>query len=193
MLLAAVPCDQYGNDLPPNAPPPPLPERSPDDWTPYGNRADFEFADFIYRRNQMSATDIDVLLDLWASKVFQHGDSPPFATHNDLYDTIDASPLGDVPWQSFTVNYTGQRPERGRIPPWMGAEFEVWFRDPLTIVHNLLANPEFDRQFDYTPMQEFMASDSDSEADNRRFKNFFSGDWVWEQAVNDPLLWLFRF
>jgi hypothetical protein len=179
----AIPCDQYGYDLLPNAPPHPTSNPSPDDWSPYGDRVEFEFAEFIYRKTQMSATNIDTLLDLWAAKVYKHGDSPPFSDHNDLYETIDASPLGDVPWQSFTVNYTGERPEGGRIPPWMETEYEVWFRDPLTVVRNLLANPDFNGQFDYTPMREFTNTASGMPSDNRRFQNFFSGNWVWTQAV----------
>jgi hypothetical protein len=114
----------------------------------------------------MSAADIDTLLDLWAAKVFQYEDTLPFADHTDLYEMIDASPLDDVPWQSFTVNYTGELPTWGRIPPWMGAEYEVYFRDLLTVIHNLLVNPDFDGEFDYTPMQEFTVPEPDSQSDN---------------------------
>jgi hypothetical protein len=62
--MTGIPCDQYGNDLPPNTPPPHPPDISSDDWTPYNDRLEFEFANFIFRRNQMSAGDIDILLDL---------------------------------------------------------------------------------------------------------------------------------
>jgi Plavaka transposase len=156
-----------------------------DDWEPYQNRVEFELADFIYRRNQMSAGDIDDLLDLWAASLFKHNDHPPFADHNDMYSTIDATPRGDVAWESFTTEYTGERPE-GDIPPWMDAEYQVWFRDPLTVVKNMLANPDFDGEFDYTPFQEF---DSNGE---RQFQNFFSGDWVWEQAVRVTVMFIPR-
>jgi hypothetical protein len=55
-----------------------------DDWTPFQNRTEFETADFLYRRNQMSASDIDTLLDLWASSLLKYNDHPLFADHNDL-------------------------------------------------------------------------------------------------------------
>lgn len=33
------------------------------------------------------------------------GGEPPFANHVHLYNTIDAIPIGGVPWQKFTVLY----------------------------------------------------------------------------------------
>lgn len=125
----------------------------------------------------MSGGDIDVLLALWAASLARHGDNPPFQSHGHLYDMIDASPLGDVPWESFSLTYNGAIPA-GQVPSWMNSEFDVWFRDPRQIVQNLLSNPDFDGEFDYAPFHEY---DTDG---NHRFQNFMSGDWAWKQAVN---------
>jgi hypothetical protein len=46
----------------------------------------------------------------------------------------------------------------------------------------MLSNPDFDDEFDCTPYHEY---DTDG---NHRFHNFMSGDWVWEQAVSDPVI-----
>jgi hypothetical protein len=149
----------------------------PDDWTPYGNRLEFETAELLFTRTQMSAGHIDALLSLWAASLAQHHDEPPFKSHNDLYHTIDATPLGDVPWESFSVKYNGEFPE-GDIPAWMTSDFDVWFRDPRTVVKNLLANPDFDNEFDYEPFQEHDAQGA------HRFQDFMSGNWAWKQAVS---------
>jgi hypothetical protein len=125
----------------------------------------------------MSAPDINVLLDLWAAKLIQHGDYPPFADAKDLYQTIDAIPLGDTPWESFTAKYQGEQPET-EVPPWMDATYDVWYRDPLAVVCNLLGNPDFNGEFDYTPFREF------EPGGERRLQDFFSGSWVWSQAVS---------
>jgi len=53
----------------------------------------------------MSAKNINTLLDLWAATLLKHHDSPPFANHSDLYETIDSTPLGSVLWQSFSLTY----------------------------------------------------------------------------------------
>lgn len=153
----------------------------PDNWTPFRDRLDFETGDFLFRRNQMSAPDSNELLDLWAASLVPHDDSPPFADNKDVHNTIDAIPLGDVPWQSFTTSYSGTRPATN-APPWMDTEYEVWWRDPHAVVQNMLSNPDFDGEIDYTPYQEYDSNDE------RRLCDFFSGDWAWKQAVSAPKL-----
>jgi len=133
-------------------------------------------AEFLFKRNQMSGGDIDILLNLWAASLAAHDDNPPFASHNDLYNTIDATPIGDVPWESFSVRYNGAKPE-GEVPIWMETDFDVWFQDLHTIVKNLLSNPDFENEFDYAPFQEYDMEGS------HRFQDFMSGNWAWKQAV----------
>jgi hypothetical protein len=147
-----------------------------DDWTPYESRIAFETADFLFSRNQTSAKQIDTLLDLWAASLIKHDDAPPFTDHRDLYNTIDATPLGNVPWETFSMSYTGAKPLHD-IPPWMDATYDVWFWDPRLLLHDMLGNPDFDGEMEYVPYRDYTAEDK------RCFKNFFSGDWAWRQAV----------
>jgi len=156
-------------------------DRGPHDWSPYNNRVEFELADFLFRQNQMSAGDINSLLNIWAATLAPHGDDPPFRNHTDLYNTIDLTPIGDVPWESFTVKYDGVHPDDERLA-WMDTEFEVWFRNPKQLIEHMIANPDFNGEFDCSPFQEYDIND------NHRFCNFMSGDWVWKQAVCIPFI-----
>jgi hypothetical protein len=131
----------------------------------------------------MSAGDINSLMNLWKAAAVKHGDDSPFKGHGDLYDTIDATPLGDVRWESFYLSYQGELPQRD-VPQWMTVKHDVWFRDPQTVVHNLLANPDFNDEFDYSPFQEY---DGDN---NHRYQDFMSGNWSWKQAVNFSILYV---
>ncbi|MDB4873418.1 MAG: hypothetical protein JWL97_4422 [Gemmatimonadales bacterium] len=91
----------------------------------------------------MSAGNINDLLELWAASLTMTDIEPPFWKATDLYDTIDQTPLGDVAWRSFALlplQYNGHRPVEN-CPLWMQAKYDVWFRDPRTLVHNLLSNP----------------------------------------------------
>ena len=169
-------CDENGEFIPPDTPPTSDPNLTPQDWNPYKNRLQFELADFLYRRNQMSAGDINSILGLWAASLTVHNDEPPFSNAKDLYSTIDSTLLGDVAWQSFSLQYNGIRPTCD-VPPWMLAEYDVWFRDPLTLVRNILSNPDL-KDFDYAPFQEYSADGT------HRFKDFMSGIWAWQQAVS---------
>jgi len=121
-------CDENGNAIPPNTSPPPRDsDRGSDDWTPFDNRLQFELADFLFRRNQMSAGDINVILNLWAASLAIHDDGPPFSTAAHMYDTIDTIALGEVAWESFSLQYNGIRPAGGNVPSWMEAKYDVWF------------------------------------------------------------------
>ena len=124
----------------------------------------------------MPATQIDALLNLWSASLIKYSASGPFENHKELYNTIDSIPLGDVAWETFDMMYCGERPQRD-VPEWMDAKYHVWFRDPRTIVRNLISNPDFDGEFDYAPYQEY------DKIGNHRFGDFMSGDWAWKQAV----------
>lgn len=163
--------------LPPGTPPSPPVNRSDDDWMPFCDRVEFETAEFLFKDDQMSASKIDRLLNLWAATLAKHSDRPPFADHRDLYRTIDSSSLGDVKWDGFQVQYTGEKPDVD-VPSWMSSSYDVWFRDPREVIRNMLANPMFAGEMDYCPYREFSSLN-----DERQWKDFMSGDWAWDQAV----------
>jgi hypothetical protein len=173
-----MPCDEVGNDRNPETLQSPQRPRTdhPQDWTPFKDQLSFETAELLFIKNQMPATQIDALFKLWAASLLKYGDSGPFEDHKDLYNTIDSIPLGDVAWETFDMSYCGERPQHD-VPEWMDAKYHVWFRDPRTIVRNLISNPDFDGEFDYAPFQEYDRSR------NHRFCDFMSGDWAWKQAV----------
>ncbi|KAG1868059.1 hypothetical protein C8R48DRAFT_671547 [Suillus tomentosus] len=123
----------------------------------------------------MSAKQIDTLLNLWAATLIKHNDTPPFANHRDMYATIDATPLSDTPWKSFTMSYNGVRPEQD-VPPWMDGQYDVWYRDPLQMVRSMLANSDFDGGIEFSPYHDYTTEDK------RYWKNFMSADWAWNQA-----------
>lgn len=121
------PCDEDGDPLDPFSPPI-LENRDPTDWTPFRNRIEFETAEFLYKRCQMSGANIDILMELWAaySAVRDPEDISetssnlsPFSDHRDLYRTIDAIPIGGVPWQSITLSYDGPIPNVEIPPSWI--------------------------------------------------------------------------
>ncbi|TDL13740.1 hypothetical protein BD410DRAFT_817270 [Rickenella mellea] len=65
----------------------------------------------------------------------------------------------------------------------MEDEHVVWFRDPHNVIKNMLSNPDFHLEFDYAPFREEDANGQ------RRWGNFMSGDWAWNQAdiiAEDP-------
>ena len=106
-------CDEDGNELPPNSPPPvhSAPQCSADDWCPHESRIQFELANFLYRCNQMSQGNTDILLSLINAMLASHGNCAPFENHSDMYSTIDVTTLGEAPWDHFTLSYNGPLPK----------------------------------------------------------------------------------
>lgn len=150
--------------------------RGPEDWFPYQSKEAFELADFLYSKNQMSGGGIDELLQIWSSTLSSNGLSPPFQDHNDLYDHIDATTVGDVPWQSFSCHYAGQVTENS--PAWMSKHYSVHYRDPLAVVKEMLGNTTFKGQIDYVPYLDF------GKNGKRKYHNFYSGNFPWSEAVS---------
>ena len=128
----------------------------------------------------MSASNINTLLDLWASTLLKHNEPPPFTNHMDLYNTIDSTRLGDVAWQSFSLQYNGNEVPlaEGTLPQWMTSEYDVWFCDPHAITKNMIGNPDYNHHANVAPVRIFHRNG------HRLYQNFMSGDWGWEEAVS---------
>lgn len=127
--------------FPPNTPPQPRDRPPPTDYSPFINRSHFECADFLYRDEQMSGGGIDRFMQILAA-FYQQSGAAPYEDADDLYDTLDQIPLGDVPWWSFSVSYQGPLPE-GDVPKWMTDEYVVWYRCPDQVLRNQIANPSY--------------------------------------------------
>ncbi len=125
----------------------------------------------------MSGQKIDELMQLWACTLAE-GQDPPFAGRHHLYDTVDDIRVlfGNIKWDNFSVTYNGELPQ-GPLPSWMVREYEIFFRDPREVLHMQLGNPDFKDDMDYIPKRIF------NDRGKRKYKDFMSGDWAWDQAV----------
>ncbi|KDQ07376.1 hypothetical protein BOTBODRAFT_75993, partial [Botryobasidium botryosum FD-172 SS1] len=177
-LPPGLPCDANGRPLPPSVPPAPYnnyPHAEHTDWSPFASRVAFETAELLYKKIQMSEGDINSILELWAASLVKHNDEPPYRNAESLYATIDAITIGNAPWQCVSVRYSGRHLETN-APVWMDREFHVWHRNPLLVLQNILANPDFKGKVDEAPFQEF------SSEGKRQWRDFMSGNWSWRIA-----------
>ena len=134
----------------------------------------------------MSSRKIDDLLKFWAASLTTHDDEPPFKDHCDLYSTIDATPLpgSDAEWKTFNLCFQDDEDLPPSAPNWK-KKWDVWYHNPLQLIHNLLQNPDFCTEFNYTPYQEY---DLDR---NHCFHNFMSRNWCWcEMIIISPFIYL---
>ena len=66
-------------------------------WAPFNNKIQFELADFLFHHAELSASKVDVLLNLWAQSLSDFDAPGPMKDHWELHTLIDSSTLGDVP------------------------------------------------------------------------------------------------
>lgn len=58
-------------------------------------------------------------------------------------------------------------------------ELELWLRDPVACVRELIGNAAFKNELAYTPEKVY----TDSRAKTRRYNEMWTGDWWWETQV----------
>jgi hypothetical protein len=178
--ILARPCDVNGVFLPPfSGPPPPTPppENGQDSeaWAPFEERLEFDFAQFHFVDAQSSEKDINKGLDLWAASVLKYGGKVPWKNAQDLYATIDSIQIGDAPWKTYTLRYSGPRPPTP--PKWMTQTYDLCTRDVRHLIHQQLATTAFKDHINLVPYRQF------NQAGRRVWSNLMSGDWAWNQAV----------
>ncbi|KAK7012895.1 C2H2-type domain-containing protein [Favolaschia claudopus] len=172
-FLNARPCDEHGVFLPEGAPPAPRTAAASDDWAPFEDEVQFKLADFLFRKVQMSSKNIDELLEMWALSMMKHDDCGPFRDFKDIYDTIDATAVGDAPWKCMVTEPFDTSPD---APAWAQRQYEIWYRDPEVVVSNMLDNPDLDGAFDTTP---YVRVDSKGK---RRWSDFMSANFAWRHC-----------
>lgn len=133
--------------------------------------------------SELDVTEPDDDSDLDPTSTLLDGDAQK------LYNVIDATRVGDVPWKSFSNFYTddnGQKATDEDTESWKRKEYDVWYRDPLEVIRNLVDNTALEGEFDYVPFREYQPKEeSDDINDKERvFRNYMSGNFAWEQAVS---------
>lgn len=57
---------------------------------------------------------------------------------------------------------------------------ELWWRDPLDCIAELIGNPEFEESISYVPEKVF----ADEKMEDRWYDEMWTGDWWWETQVS---------
>ncbi|KAJ4497758.1 hypothetical protein C8R41DRAFT_894448 [Lentinula lateritia] len=161
-------CDEEGKFIPSNTPPPPQPTKE-NAWAPFGGEAQFRLADLLFKNVEMSQGNINELLDIWTLT------GAPFDTHDDMYNIIDSIVDGGASWRCFQTVVDDQlRPD---APEWQKTSYQVWYRDPETVIANILGNPEFSQDFNPAPYVHLGSNGT------RRWADFMSGNFAWRHAT----------
>jgi hypothetical protein len=115
----------------------------------------------------------------WHLHCFQIRDDANPAFHNShaLLKRIDSLPFG-AKWKCTSFTIKGDRKDaKGRVRT---EEVELWHRDPVECIAELLGNPAFKANQAYAPHRVFKNADGS----NREYSEMWTCNWWWDIQVS---------
>ncbi|KAJ8079817.1 hypothetical protein PM082_016639 [Marasmius tenuissimus] len=162
-------------------------------YGPFEDEAEWELAKWLIKNVGHNATeeflDLPIVSNLSSSekkvpslritRQIQQCIQPNFTTKDELLQDIDSLP-GGVGWSCQTVKLNGDRTDEDRRP--MTEELEVWMRDPVDCIKELIGNSAFREVMKYTPEKHYI----DKEGQQKRIDEMWTADWWWELQKTLP-------
>ncbi|KAG8975867.1 hypothetical protein FRB93_013819 [Tulasnella sp. JGI-2019a] len=122
------------------------------------------------------------MIALKYTQLRESGDFATFRNNATFLSTIDSLPDTSAPWNLTEITVEGNLVGADGKP--MTETLELWMRDPVQCVADLIGNPAFRDVIAYAPVQETEVEedgngeDINEEAD-RFFDEMWSADWWW--------------
>ncbi|KAF8479963.1 hypothetical protein JB92DRAFT_3274629, partial [Gautieria morchelliformis] len=136
---------------------------------PFAYQADWELVTWLID-SSASQTEIDKFLKLNVTREQTH---PSYAGKRDLLQKIDALPLG-LGWTCHTfvihgdqLDYNGEKCTK---------ELDIWYRNPVACVSELLANPLFREHMQFSPEKLF----TDDSKEEQIINEMWTAQWWWD-------------
>lgn len=97
-----------------------------------------------------------------------------------FFKKIDNLPVGPA-WKCEKITLTGDRMGvlNGKEVP-LEEEHELWMRNPVECIVDLIGNPAFREFMGYSPERVFDAEDGS----NQMFDEMWTGEWWWKMQVS---------
>ncbi|KAK0243557.1 hypothetical protein EDD85DRAFT_919323 [Armillaria nabsnona] len=135
-------------------------EKKEEMWVPFSSREEWELAHWLMR-SSISQREIDAFLKLESIK---NNVKPSFDNKRKLFQTIDKLPTG---------------------PEWT-CEVELWKRDPVACIQELIGDAHFKDYMHYTPERVYM----DGEGKSRVYNEMATADWWWKIQTMLKMIYL---
>jgi hypothetical protein len=100
---------------------------------------------------------------------------PSFSSNYTLQKKTDSLPTGP----DWKVEVFKVKEDPGEANRESAEELELWYRDPIACIRDLLGNPSFRDHIAYMPQRVFTSSGGSA----RIYDEMWTGDWWWETQV----------
>lgn len=108
--------------------------------------------------------------------------SPSYTRKKDFFEKIDSLP-GGVKWQCRTLDTKGDLPDLDKDPTgatMKSERLDLWWRDPVECVAELIGNPAFKDAMRYAPQKLY----ADKEGEVEVIDEMWTASWWWEIQVS---------
>ncbi|EMD34441.1 hypothetical protein CERSUDRAFT_75980 [Gelatoporia subvermispora B] len=143
------------------------------DHGPFESQEEWELAQWIVKNIGHTQSEQFLKLPIIQSRV-----KLSFHNKSNLFKAVDSLPNSGVKWTCKEVTVTGDLTGKGDVP--QTESIEIWFRDPLKCIQELMNNPMFKDNMLYAPQKQY----ADKEGKTQVIDKMASADWWWEIQVH---------
>ncbi|KAH9916939.1 hypothetical protein B0H21DRAFT_816102 [Amylocystis lapponica] len=141
---------------------------------PFQSEEEWELAKWLIKN--VGHTQAEKFLKL---PIVQTRVKPSFHNKDAFLGAIDTLPSG-VDWQCQDIQMTGDVPDQdGNLSV---EHLELWFRNPLECIRELLSNPAFKDVLKYAPERHFADKNKDAQVTSE----MWTGEWWWDLQQRLP-------
>ncbi|KAJ7870405.1 hypothetical protein B0H13DRAFT_2556335 [Mycena leptocephala] len=140
---------------------------------PFKDEAEWELAKWLIKHVGHTAADEFLKLSIITDRA-----RPSYHGKTEFFGKIDDLPSG-VKWQCKEIDVKGDLPDLDKDPTgatMRGETVELWFRDPVECVRELIGNPMFRNAMRFGPEELY----TDEKGQIRLFEEMWTGDW-WKE------------
>lgn len=166
-------------------------EQSENEWAPFRNQKEWDLAQWLFRNVGQKSIDEFLklpIVSVWTFRAnlltsFQIQERAELSFHNtySLLKKIDQLPTGPD-WVCDIVKVSGDL--EGEDGETMVEELELWRRNPVECIQELIGNPSFKDKIVFEPAKFF----TDEACSNRLIDEAWTADWWWKAHVSGHLL-----
>ncbi|KAF7968708.1 hypothetical protein HWV62_29670 [Athelia sp. TMB] len=143
-------------------------------WAPFEDDDEWGLAEWLTKRVNKTATDEYLKLPITRKRT-----KPSYTSNHTFQKKLNQLPTGPG-WTCEIITSTGDciGPDNKRVTE----RHELWRRDPVECIRELIGNPAFEGCISYVPEMVYL----DSEGKSRVYDEMWTGDWWWKMQTRLP-------
>ncbi|KAG1784333.1 uncharacterized protein HD556DRAFT_1446796 [Suillus plorans] len=145
-----------------------------DEWAPFCDEEEWGLAEWLVKSLGQTRTNDFLKLPITRNRM-----QPSFHNNRSFLQKVDELPHGAA-WSCKKISVRGNQTDEKGEP--LHEDVELWMRDPVECIKDLIGNPQFKDHMVYAPAQAY----TDSAGLNRVIGDMWTADWWGEKQKQLP-------